>query len=67
MILKKKKDISKWMNNAVYGQTLANVRDHVDFEFIDNITRLEKRIHSPTDKHRHIIIDKWMGIEKQER
>ena len=52
------------MNNAVYGKTMENVREHVDFELVDNITRLEKCLNSPTYKHRHIINDQLIGIEK---
>ena len=58
------KDLFKLMNNAVYGKTMENVREHVDFELVDNITRLEKCLNSPTYKHRHIINDELIGIEK---
>ena len=58
------KDLFKLMNNAVYGKTMENVREHVDFELVNNISRLEKCINSPTYKRRHIINSELIGVEK---
>ena len=51
------KYLLKLMNDAVLGNTVENVRSHVDFELVDNITRLEKCLNNPTLKNRHPIHD----------
>ena len=58
------KDLFKLMNNAVFGKTMENVREHVDFELVNSVKRLEKCLNSPTFKHRHFISEQLMGIEK---
>ena len=58
------KDLFKLMNNAVYGKTMEDVRGHVDFELVNNKKRLEKVISNPNMKHRHIINDNLIGVEK---
>ena len=58
------KDLFKLMNNAVFGKTMENVREHVGFELVSNVNRLEKCVNSPTFKNKHFINESLLGIEK---
>ena len=58
------KDMYKLMNNAVYGKTMENVREHIDFELVNTPQRYQKCVNSPTFKHRHIINEHLVGVEK---
>ena len=58
------KDMFKLMNNAVYGKTMENVRNHMDFELVSTQTRLQKCINNPNYKNRHIINENLVGVEK---
>ena len=58
------KDMYKLMNNAVYGKTMENVREHINYELVDTVERYEKCVNHPTFKHRHIINENLIGVEK---
>ena len=57
------KDMYKLMNNAVYGKTMENVREHINFELVDTPERFQKVVNAPTYKHRHIINENLVGVE----
>ena len=44
------KDMYKLMNNAVYGKTMQNVRNQIDFELVDTPERYQKRVNNPNFK-----------------
>ena len=58
------KDLFKLMNNAVYGKTMENVRNHMDFELVHTKERMQKCINNPNYKARHIINEDLVGVEK---
>ena len=58
------KDMYKLMNNAVYGKTMENVRNQIDFELVDTPERYQKCVNNPNFKYRHIINENLIGVEK---
>ena len=58
------KDMFKLMNNAVYGKTMENVRNHIDFEFVSTQDRIQKCVNNPNYKGCHIINEDLVGVEK---
>ena len=59
------KDMFKLMNNAVYGKTMENVRNHMDFELVSTQERLLKCVNNPNYKNRYIINESLVGVEKE--
>ena len=59
------KDVFKSLNIAVYGKTLENVRNHIDFELVNTPERFQKLVNKPTYNHRHIISESLVGVEKE--
>ena len=58
------KDMFKLMNNAVYGKTMENVRNHIDFELVSTQERIQKCINNPNYKGCNIINEELAGVEK---
>ena len=58
------KDLFKLMNNSVYGKTMENVRKHGDFEIVHAPERFQKLVNKPLFKHRHIINEDLVIVEK---
>ena len=58
------KDMFKLMNNAVYGKTMENVRNHIDFELVSTQERIQKCINNPNYKGCHIINEELAAVEK---
>ena len=58
------KDLSKLMNNAVYGKTMEDVRRHVEFELDDTPEIMETLLNAPTLNHRHVLNENLVGVEK---
>ena len=53
------------MNNSVYGKTLENVIKHGGFELVGAAVRFQKLVNKPTYKHRHIIHENLVVVEKE--
>ena len=50
-------------NTVVFGNAMDNVRNHIDFELVNNADRLAKILNEPVFKHAHIINDSLVGVE----
>ena len=58
------KYLFKLMNNSVYGKTMENVRKHGDYEIVNTPERFQKLVNKPLFKHRHIINEDLVIVEK---
>ena len=58
------KELYKLMNNSVYGKTMEDKRNHMDFELVDNEFRYEKCVNNPTFKNRFILNENLVGVEE---
>ena len=58
------KDLFKLMNNSVYGKTMENVRKHGDYEIVNTPEHFQKLVNKPLYKHRHIIHEDLVIVEK---
>ena len=56
------KDMYKLMNNAVYGEAMENVRNHIDFELVDTPERYQKCVTNPNFNYRHILNESLIGV-----
>ena len=61
------KDLFKLMNNSVYGKTMENVRKHGDYEIANTPERFQKLVNKLLFKHRHIINEDLVIVEKDKR
>ena len=52
------------MNNSVYGKTMENVRKHGDYELVNTPERFQKLVNKPLFKHRYIINEDLVIVEK---
>ena len=52
------------MNNSVYGKTMENVRKHGDYEIVNTPERFQKLVNKPLFKHRYIINEDLVIVEK---
>ena len=59
------KDLFKLLNNAVYGKALENVRNQIDFALVNTPERFQKLVNKPSYKHRRIINESLVGVEKK--
>ena len=58
------KELYKLMNKSVYGKTMEDKRNHMDFELVDKEDRYEKCVNNPTFKSRFIMNENLVGFEK---
>jgi hypothetical protein len=57
------KDFFKLMNNAPYGKTMEDVKNHMDFSLITDVKHYQKAVAKPTYKATTIINENIVGVE----
>ena len=61
------KDMFKLMNNAVYGKTMENVRNHIDYELVATEQRMMKCVNNPNYEGCNIINENLVGVSKKKK
>ena len=56
------KDFFKLMNNSIYGKTLENVRNRIEFKLVSNERQASNLTNKPTFKSRTIFSEDLVGI-----
>ena len=59
------KDVSKLLNNPVFGKTMEDTTKHLDFEIVCDENRFMMCVNNPSFKHSHVINENLVGVEKQ--
>ena len=58
------KDFFKLMNNAVYGKTMEDVKNHMNYDFACNEDRFQKLVNSPRFQNLHIMNQNVAGVQR---
>ena len=53
------------MNNAIFGRTIEDKRNHLDFEVVSDEIRYMKCVSNPNFKDSYISNENLVGVEKQ--
>ena len=55
------------MNNAVFGKTMENVRNRMDYELVNSTERLKKLVNDPCFEGRNIINENLVGVSHKRK
>jgi len=56
------KDFFKLMNNSVFGKTMENIRNRINFTLVNNEKKMKKLTNKPTFKDRVIFNENLVGV-----